>query len=186
MICMIYRQGRGKGRDWFQCDIIPTFVRMDRTVKIILISSGVVLALLIGGVAVYLYLIFSTLESLGPCGYNDGPFRAVRIDPVTISHSALTFDLSKQGKLFIENRGDTLSPIITLTENGQVKWTLDTDVRNTKGFEKCWIREIENVRITEEANSIRLAFLAYWTYGGEAGSMQIDRETGANTFCLSW
>ena len=84
------------------------------------------------------------------------------------------------------NRNDPLSPILTLIENGKIIWTLDTDVRNTKGYETCRIWEISNVKITKDTDQIKLRFTGHWTFGAEAGSMEIDRKNGENSFCLSW
>ena len=117
---------------------------------------------------------------------DDGPFKAVLIDPVEISDSAQVFKLSGNGKLILENRIDTLSPVLTLMENGKVKWTLDTDLRNTKGYETCRIWEITNVTLIKDTDPIKLYFTGYWTYGAEAGSMKIDRKDGENSYCLSW
>lgn len=129
------------------------------------------------------YVYFSLFSG---CGMDDGPFTAVIVDPIVISDSAQIFDLSDNGKLILENRNDTLSPILTCIENGEVKWTLDTDVRNTKGYETCKIWEISSVTVTKNTDPIKLNFAGHWTYGAEAGSMEIDRQDGKNSFCLSW
>ena len=99
---------------------------------------------------------------------------------------AQIFNLSENGKLILENRNDTLSPILMLIEKEQVKWTLDTDVRNTEGYETCSIWEIRNVSITKDTDPVKLRFTGYWTYGAEEGFMEINREDGDNSFCLSW
>lgn len=133
---------------------------------------------------VYDFLSFSWLDN--DCGMDDGPFNAVMIDPINISESAKEFDLSDNGKLIIDNRTDSLSPILTIKENGKVKWTLDTDTRNTKEYANTRIWNIRKVEILNKSNPIRLQFLADWTYGAESGSMEIDRKNGENSFCLSW
>jgi hypothetical protein len=117
---------------------------------------------------------------------DDGPFKAVLIDQIEMSDSSQVFDLSNQGKLILENRNDTLSPILSLVEKGNTKWTIDTDVRNTTGYENCRIWEINNITITENIDQIKLNFIGYWTYGAERGSMEINRKNGENIFCLSW
>lgn len=139
------------------------------------------------GVIVYVVFlghVFYTFFS--GCGMDDGPFKAVLINQIELMEKAQQFDLSGNGKLILDNRSDTLSPIITLIENGKVKWTLDTDTRNTKGYEHTRIWKISDVKITKKTDPIKLRFIAYWTYGGEAGSMEINRKNGKNSFCLSW
>ena len=159
---------------------------MNKTVKKILIGTGIVFGLAIIAGGVYLYLVFRALDSLGPCGFDDGPFTAVIIDNMAVSDTVQTFDLTNNGQLILNNRNDTLSPLLTLVENGKTKWTLDTDVRKTKGFETCRIWEISSVTVTKNSDPIKLTFLGHWTYGAERGSMEIDRETADNSFCLSW
>jgi len=117
---------------------------------------------------------------------DDGPFNAVMIEPIKISESAQEFDLSDNGKLIVDNRTDSLSPILILKENGIIKWTLDTDTRNTKEYANTRIWNIRNVEILNKSEPIRLQFFADWTYGAESGSMEIDRKSGENSFCLSW
>jgi hypothetical protein len=159
---------------------------MNKTVKRIIIGTSIVFGLAIIGGGVYLYLVFRALDSLGPCGFDDGPFTAVVVDDVGLSDTLQTFDLANSGKLILNNRNDTLSPLLTLVENGKTVWTLDTDVRNTKGFETCRIWEISRLTVTKDTDPIKLTFLGHWTYGAERGAMEIDRETGDNSFCLSW
>lgn len=159
---------------------------MNKTVKIIVIGTGVFLGLAIIAISVYLYTVFQAFDDIGPCGFDDGPFKAVVIDNVTIPDTLQTFELTNGGQLILNNRNDTLSPLLTLQENGKTKWTLDTDVRNTKGFETCRIWEISSVIITNNSDPIKLSFLGHWTYGSESGSMEIGRKTGDNSFCLSW
>ncbi|WP_412984405.1 hypothetical protein [Pontimicrobium sp. IMCC45349] len=117
---------------------------------------------------------------------DDGPFEAVLVDQIELTETSQYFELSEGGKLILENRNDTLSPIISLIEHGKVKWTLDTDTRNTEGYESTRIWKISNLQITNSTNPINLRFTGHWTYGAEQGSMEIDREDGDNRFCLSW
>ncbi len=84
------------------------------------------------------YVIFSMTSG---CGMDDGPFKAIKTNPIKITQTSERFKLSKGGELFLTNRNDTLSPILTLIENGKIIWTLDTDVGNTKGYETCRIWE---------------------------------------------
>lgn len=129
------------------------------------------------------YVIFSMTSG---CCTDDGPFKAIKTNPIIITKASERFKLSKGGELILTNRNDTLSPILTLTENGKTIWTLDTDVRNTKGYETCRIWELSNVTITKDTDPIKLRFTGHWTYGAEAGSMEINRDNGDNSFCLSW
>ena len=135
---------------------------------------------------IYLFFVFMAFDSIGPCGFDDGPFKAVMIDNLPASGSVQSFELKDNGQLMLYNRADSLSPLLALVENGVTQWTLDTDVRNTKGYETYRIWEISGVTITQGTDPIQLSFIGHWTYGAEAGSMEIDRKTGDNSFCLSW
>ncbi len=157
---------------------------MNKTFKKILIGIGIIAGIGIAGYLVLLALVWNMFSS--GCGMDDGPFEAVLIDPIELTESSQQFDLSNNGKLILENRNDTLSPILTLIENGKVKWTLDTDTRKTKGYESTRIWEISNVTIEKKSDPIKLVFTGHWTYGAEHGSMEIDRDDGDNSFCLSW
>lgn len=157
---------------------------MNKTVKKIIIWTASIIGI---GVIAYLGFVAYVVYSLtSGCGMDDGPFKAITITPIEITETSERFKLSKGGELILTNRNDTLSPILTLIEDGKVIWTLDTDVRNTKGYETCRIWEISNVTITKDTNPIKIRFTGHWTYGAEAGSMEIDRENGENSFCLSW
>jgi hypothetical protein len=157
---------------------------MNQTVKKILIWIASIIGIGIIGCIGFAGSVFYSFIS--GCGMDDGPFEAVRTNPIEISESSLTFNLSNNGKLILDNRTDTLSPVLTLIENGKIKWTLDTDVRNTEGYETCRIWEITNLTVRKDSNPIKLSFTGHWTYGVEAGTMKIDRDDGENSFCLSW
>lgn len=157
---------------------------MNRTAEKIIIWTTSIL-----GIGVITYLGFAAYVAYSfsrDCGMDDGPFSSIKIPPIEITATSEKYKLSKEGELILTNRTDTLSPILTLIENGKIKWTLDTDVRNTKGYESCRIWEISNINITKDTDPIKLRFTGHWTYGEEAGSMEIDRENGENSFCLSW
>ena len=92
---------------------------MEETIKKILIWTASIIGIgVIGYLAFVAYVVYSFTSG---CGMDDGPFKAVRIEQIVISDSAETFDLSNNGKLILENRDDTLSPILTLIENGKIK-----------------------------------------------------------------
>jgi hypothetical protein len=157
---------------------------MNKTVKKIIIWTASIIGI---GVITYLgFVAYAVYSFTSGCGMDDGPFKAITTAPIEISETSERFKLSKGGELILTNRNDSLSPILTLIENGKVKWTLDTDVRNTKGFESCRIWELSNVTVTKDTDPIKLRFTGHWTYGAEAGSMEIDRRNGENSFCLSW
>ena len=156
---------------------------MNRTIKKILIVifsiSGLgILAYL--GFVIMMYYTFTV-----GCGMDDGPFEAEIIKEYKPTENQNIFKL-KEGELIIDNRNDTLSPIISLKEKGITKWILDTDTRNTKGYESTRIWEISNVTIEKETSKIHLSFVGHWTYGAERGKIKIDRKDGENKFCLSW
>lgn len=79
----------------------------------------------------------------------DRSFSAIKTTPLKLTGRPERFELSGNGELMLTNRNDTLSPILTLIENGKVKSTLDKDVRYTKGYESCRIWEIGNLRIAK-------------------------------------
>ncbi|WP_347374580.1 hypothetical protein [Aequorivita sp. Q41] len=157
---------------------------MKKTTKKILIWVASIVGFgIIGYLSFVGYVIYSLTRG---CGMDDGPFNAVLINQIKISENSEMFDLKNNGILILDNRTDSLSPTLTLKENGIVKWTLDTDTRNTKGYESTRIWKIRNVTVLKNTDPIKLNFTGHWTYGREAGSMKIDREDGENSFCLSW
>ena len=140
---------------------------MNKTTKKILIWTFSIIGIGIIGYIGFVGYVMYTFTS--GCGMDDGPFEAVLIDPIKISESAQKFELSDNAELFIENRTDSLSPILTLKQNGKVKWTLDTDTRNTKGYEYTRIWKLDKIRITKKTDPIELEFIGFWTYGAETG-----------------
>lgn len=157
---------------------------MNKTIKKILVwTLSLIVVGFIGYSAFLAYAVYSFSSS---CGLNDGPFEASMIPPIQITDSAQQFELSDNGKLILENRNDTLSPILTLIENDKVIWTLDINTRNTEGYESTHIWEISDVTMIKNTELIKLNFVAHWIYGIEGGSIEIDRESGENSFCLSW
>jgi len=154
------------------------------TTKKILIWIASIIGVGVLGYALFVgYVVYSFTSG---CGMDDGPFEARTIKAYQVSDSAQHFTLTGGAELILDNRADSLSPTFTLIESNNVTWTLDTDVSYTKGYETCGIWEIENLVVRNDSDPIVLHFTAYWTFGGEAGSMEIDRKTGENNFCLSW
>lgn len=151
--------------------------------KILIWCASILGAIVIGYIGFVGYVLYSFSSG---CGMDDGPFEAALVAPIELSEKAQHFDLSDDGKLILDNRHDTLSPILTLVENGQVSWTLDTDTRKTKGYESTRIWKISSLTISNNSDPIELTFVGHWTYGAESGSMEIDRDHGENSFCLSW
>ncbi|WP_271424167.1 hypothetical protein [Aequorivita sinensis] len=157
---------------------------MNKTTKKILIWTFSILGIgIIGYIGFVGYVMYTFVSG---CGMDDGPFNAVLIKQSKISENSKIFELKNNGVLILDNRTDSLSPTLTLKENGIIKWTLDTDTRNTKGYESTRIWKISNVTVTKNSDPIKLNFAGHWTYGAEAGSMEISRDDGANSFCLSW
>ncbi|MGB1308540.1 MAG: hypothetical protein ACPG6B_06495 [Oceanihabitans sp.] len=157
---------------------------MNKTTKKILIWIFSIIGIGIIGYISFVGFVMYTFAS--GCGIDDGPFNAILVEETIISGNSKIFELKNNGILILDNRTDSLSPTLTLKENGIIKWTLDTDTRNTKGYESTRIWKISNVTITKKSDPIKLNFAGHWTYGAEAGSMEIDRENGENRFCLSW
>ncbi len=156
---------------------------MNKKLKRILIVISSILGL---GVLAYLgFVIMMYYTFTVGCGMDDGPFEAEIIKEYKSTENQNVFKL-KEGELIIDNRNDTLSPIILLKEKGKAKWILDTDTRNTKGYEYTRIWEISNVTIEKETSEIHLSFVGHWTFGAERGKITIDRKDGENKFCLSW
>ena len=113
------------------------------------------------GVLIYIgfviYVIFSLTSG---CGMDDGPFVAKKISPINITQNSHRFRLSNGNQLVLTNRNDSLSPILTFIEKGKVKWTLDTDVKNTKGYEKCSIWKLSDLKVDEGWFELNLTFYA--------------------------
>lgn len=151
--------------------------------KILTWTVSIVLIAIVGYV---FFAAYTVLSSPNKCGLNDGPFVATLVNPIPITDSAQVFKLSGNGKLILENRNDTLSPIFTLVENGITKWTLDTDIKNMPNYEGSEIREINHLTVVKDADLIELHFYADWDCGFEQGKMTINRKSGKNYFCLSW
>lgn len=156
---------------------------MNKTYKIILTWF---LLIILFFIFYFGYGVYSFANDLSGCRMNDGPFEAILTEETAISNNSEKFNLNDNEILILDNRADSLSPTLTLKENGIVKWTLDTDTRNTEGYETTRIWEISNLKIIENTDTIKLEFIGHWTYGAEAGLMEIDRKSGENKFCLSW
>ena len=157
---------------------------MKKSSKKILIGIALLISIIAIGYNGLVSYVLYTFNS--GCGMDDGPFKAILIDEIELSQTSEKYDLSNNGKLILENRNDTLSPIIALIEHGEIKWTLDTDTRNTKGYESTRIWKLSDITIIKDSNPIKIRFIGHWTYGAEVGSMEIDRKNGQNNFCLSW
>ncbi|MEO9258266.1 MAG: hypothetical protein ABI207_07785 [Crocinitomicaceae bacterium] len=157
---------------------------MNKTVKKIIIWTASIIGV---GVITYLcFVAYAVYVFTSGCGLDDGPFSAIKTNQIQTTEISERFNLSENGELILTNRNDSLSPILTLIENGKVKWTLDVDVRNTKGYESCKIWELSNMTVTKDTDPIKINFIGHWTYGSEGGNMEINRENGENSFCLSW
>ncbi len=160
------------------------YLKMSKTAKKILIWILSIIGIVAAGYIVFMaYAVYTFVSG---CGMDDGPFEAVLVEEMEISENSEIFELENDGILVLDNRADSLSPILTLKEKGIVKWTLDTDTRNTEGYESTRIWEISNVTVIENNDPIVLRFAADWSSGVEAGSIEIDRGDGDNSFCLSW
>ena len=147
-----------------------------------------ILLISIFGLGIVLYIGFEILMyytfTVG-CGMDDGPFKAKIINEYKSTENLKIIQL-KKGRLIIDNRNDSLSPIIYLKEKGITKWVLDTDTRNTEGYENTRIWKISDITIENDNSEIKLSFIGHWTYGSERGKITIDRKNGGNKFCLSW
>ncbi len=156
---------------------------MNKTLKKIFISIGIILGIGVVGTLIFIGVISYQITS--GCGMDDGPFEAIKINPIEYSKNHKKFKL-EDGILILDNRNYDQSPIISYIENNKTIWTLDTDVKNTPGYETCEINAINDLKVSESWEEINLSFYASWTYGGERGSMEIDKSDGDNSFCLSW
>ena len=155
---------------------------MKASTKKILIWTGSIL--LIGAISYVAYVGYVLYVFIGGCGMDDGPFYAQEVSDIQFSDSLQTFELS-DGTLILDNRNDSLSPVLAFEMEGNFTWILDTDVSKTEGYEGTRIWEISNLTV-EDGSKMDLKFTGHWTYGAEAGSMHIDKKTGKNSFCLSW
>lgn len=71
-------------------------------------------------------------------------------------NSIQRFRKFEDGELILTNRNDTLSPILTLIENGKIKWSLGADIRNMKGYESFRIWKLSNLTVTKDTDPIKL------------------------------
>ncbi len=157
---------------------------MSKSIKKIFIWIASIIGI---GILIYIgFVIYVFISFTCGCGFDDGPFIAKNISPIKITKESERFILSNGGELILTNRNNNLSPILTFIENRKIKWTLDTDISKTKGYENCKLWKLSELKIDEDWSDINLTFYGNWTYGSEAGSMEIDREDGENSFCLSW
>jgi len=119
---------------------------MTKTTKKIVLWTAVILG--IGFIGYVGFVIYELNSFVSGCGMNDGPFNAALIDPIVLSEHSEKHALTKNTTLVIDNRTDTLSPVLTLKENETVIWALDMDTRNTKGYETTLIWKISSITIT--------------------------------------
>ncbi len=156
---------------------------MKITIKriIILLTVSIAACLII-----YLFFVGYALYSLSSgCGMDDGPFIATRVNNTDPHGKFESFEIDN-GILVICNRNDSLPPVIYLIENNMIIWTLEMDVSKNKGYEDSRIFSINEISITAKSDPVEMTFTSCWSYGCERGSMEINRKTGENEFCLSW
>lgn len=114
------------------------------------------------------------------CGFDDGPFTAIPSDSIAKASDSKVFELKNDGVLCIDNRIDTLPPVISFYEEELLKWSVVMDLENWR------IDSIYSIEVSKDKALIKLEFIASWSFGNEFGSMRIDRYSGDNSFCLSW
>lgn len=156
---------------------------MNKATKKILVGVGLVIV--IGLISYIIFVGYVLYKFTRGCGMDDGPFYATHLTAFEISSTVQTFNLS-DGKLILDNRNDSLSPILIFQKNDGTTWALDTDVSKTESYGHTRIWKISDLQIKEKDDGMDLKFIAYWTFGGEAGRMKINKVTGENSFCLSW
>ncbi len=157
------------------------FKKITFTIIIIMVLSFLIYV----GYVIFGFISFS--NTFDKCGMNDGPFTAQKIESEFIENkNDINLKLENKYTLIIQNRTDSLSPLITLKKSDKVEWTLDTNVRFTQSFESSFLSRIENVTVEKSTEFIELRFTGYWTYGAESGYIRINRNTAENFFCLSW
>lgn len=154
-------------------------MKLKSIIKVILIFSGICIT----GYLIFLGIIYYQF-TVG-CGFDDGPFKAIQIDKSTKLNKDAVISL-KNGELIIDNRHDTLAPLVGYKKDGKFEWIIDMDVRKTSGYEMFWISKIYEVEVKEGLRNIDLYFIADWSEGHEVGSMTIKKRNGKNSFCLSW
>ena len=154
-------------------------MKLKPIIRGILILSGICIA----GYLTFLGIIYYQF-SVG-CGFDDGPFKGIRIDKNTPINNEVVLSL-KNGELIIDNRHDTLAPLVGYKRDGKYEWIIDMDVRNTSGYETYKISKIYEVKVEEGVRNLDLYFIADWSEGHEVGSMSIKKKSGKNSFCLSW
>jgi len=160
---------------------------MDKTLKIILIGIASIVGLAIVAMMVGTILFFLTIDSMGPCGMDDGPFIASKTNRIPTVDSVQTFLLQKEEKILLYNENDSLSPILTLVDKDKSRWSLDIGVRRFPNTPDSRVIEITEVSIVEKAHSFRLNF-KYRTIGGTVmgGRIDVNKNDGSNHVCLGW
>lgn len=119
------------------------------------------------------------------CGFDDGPFKAVLTTEEIRVDSAEVFQINTE-EILLDNRSDSLPPLVGFKSDGEMNWVLDLDLKNTKKYDHCSISRLYNVEVQDYGDSFGLVFTAVWTYGHERGRMTVKKRTAKNHFCLSW
>lgn len=132
------------------------------------------------GYGVYIFLVLFT------CGLDDGPFEAELINPIEIPEVAEKIYIENYGILHVDNRTDSLSPVLTLVKKGKIVWSLEMDLARTKGFENSFLEKISQIRWSIDDDDFYMDFVANWDFGNERAWMTINLDDGDNCFCLSW
>lgn len=149
-----------------------------------------IIKLLLIGIIIYCVIyfiltIYTLITFSNGCGFDDGPFEAKKISAIKIQKTDTQIKLDTDAFLTISNRVENSQPIITFREQGKTKWTVLMDLGDSELYRDSKIEQIRNVKILKNSRTIKLQFLAKWTYGEEQGSMKINRKNGKNHFCLS-
>ena len=153
--------------------------------RVFLYTSLIILVTVILVVSYFTYVFSNFLEGMSECGTDDGPFEAVFVSYSEVSDEAKVFQLAHNYQLYLDNRTDSLPPLLILKRNDSIHWSLNMNTQNTKGYENTHLTRLSQVTIKENDKNIDLKFNALWTFGSESGNMRIDRESGNNWFCLS-
>ncbi len=144
----------------------------------------ILLAGVTGVILFFGFIFFSFLNSIPPCGFNDGPFfgRTIELDIDT-----LNFDTSvstELGKYGIVNRTDKQAPILVKSTNHQLDWALELDVSLEPKFSNTFFWSAE--RLSYDSVNNKLIFLAHWSFGGEQGTIYLTDTGELEQMCLSW
>ena len=139
---------------------------------------------LTGVILFFGFIYYNFLNSIPPCGFNDGPFFGRTIE---LNFDTLNFDTSvstELGNYGFVNRTSEQAPILVKYTNNQLDWAIELDVSLEPKFSKTFLWSAE--RLSYDSVNNKLIFLAHWSFGGEQGTIYLTETGELEKMCLSW